>query len=97
LVDLIEKDGAVFFTVRVAPRASKSEIAGMLGGALKVRIGSPPVEGAANAELIGLLAKTFDVARGRVEIVSGHASKTKRIRISGIAAERISAVLQAKI
>jgi hypothetical protein len=69
----------------VVPRASKSEIVGELDGALKVRLCSPPVDGAANAELIKLLAKTFDVSRGNVEIVSGQTSKTKRIRINGVA------------
>jgi hypothetical protein len=84
LINFEEKDGAVFFGVRVAPRASKSEIVGELDGALKVRLCSPPVDGAANAELIKLLAKTFDVSRSRVEIVSGQTSKTKRIRINGV-------------
>ena len=49
-----EKDGAVIFTVRVAPRASKTEIVGKFDGALKIRIASPPVDGAANAELSSL-------------------------------------------
>lgn len=79
-----EKNDALFFTVRVAPRASKSEIAGEHDGALKVRVASPPVDGAANAELVRLLAKTFGVARSDVEIVGGQTAKTKQIKIFGL-------------
>ncbi len=57
--------------VRVVPRASKSEIVGMQEGVLKVRIASPPVDGAANAELVRVLAKHLGVARSTVAIVSG--------------------------
>jgi len=88
LINLTEKSGALFFTVRVVPRASRSEIAGALDGALKVRLASPPVDGAANAELIRLLAKTFGVAKSDVEIASGRTSKTKQVRISNLSAER---------
>lgn len=72
------------FSVRVVPRAAKSEIIGEHDGALKVRIASPPVDGAANAELIKLLTNHFSVSRSDVEILSGLTSKTKRIRITGI-------------
>ncbi len=52
MIQLTEKDGDLTFNVRVVPRASKSEIVGEHDGALKIRIASPPVDGAANAELI---------------------------------------------
>ena len=51
---------------------------------MKVRIASPPVEGAANAELVKVLAKHFGVARSTVEIVSGETSKSKRVRIANL-------------
>ena len=69
------------FLVRVVPRASKSEIVGPHDGALKIRIASPPVDGAANAELIKLLAKHFGVSKGDIEIIAGQTSKNKRIKI----------------
>ncbi|HVF46011.1 MAG TPA: DUF167 domain-containing protein [Pyrinomonadaceae bacterium] len=72
------------FSVRVVPRASKSEVVGMHDGALKVRIAAPPVDGAANTELIRLLAKHFRVSRSDVEIVAGETSRSKRVRISSI-------------
>lgn len=85
---LTEKNGAVIFNVRVVPRASKSEIVGEMDGALKIRIASPPVDGAANAELIKLLAKTFSVSKSQVEIVAGQTSKTKQLRIANLTAEK---------
>ena len=81
------------FTLRVVPRASKSEIVGEHDGALKVRIASPPVDGAANKELIRLLARSFGVARSAVEIVSGESSKTKHMRITGVTAEELRGLL----
>ena len=93
LIKFEEKDEAVFFGVRVVPRASKSEIAGEIDGALKVRLCSPPVDGAANAELIKMLAREFGVSRGRVEIVSGQNSRTKRIRITGATVDEMKSRL----
>jgi uncharacterized protein len=84
LIQLLEKNNALVFTVRVVPRASKSEIVGNLDGALKIRIASPPVDGAANAELIKLLSKTFGVAKSAIEILSGQTARTKQVKISGV-------------
>jgi uncharacterized protein len=83
-MNIVERSGAVEFDVRVVPRASKSEVVGRHDGALKVRISAPPVDGAANAELIKLLAKCFAVSKADIEIVSGQTSKTKRVRISDL-------------
>jgi len=80
--------------IRVIPRASKTQIVGMHDGALKVRIAAPPVDGAANAELVKLLAKAFGVSKSSIEIISGETSKTKRIRISGASETAITAVLK---
>jgi uncharacterized protein len=88
LINYTEKDGAIFFGVRVVPRASKSEVVGEHDGALKARIASPPVDGAANAELIKLLSKVFGVSKSEVEIVSGLTSKQKQIKISNLASEK---------
>jgi uncharacterized protein (TIGR00251 family) len=84
MLKFTQKEDAIIFHVRVVPRASKSEIVGEHDGALKVRIASPPVDGEANEELRKFLAKSFGVTRNAVEIVSGHSSKLKRVRISGV-------------
>ena len=55
----------------------------MVDGQLKVRIAAPPVDGAANAELIKLLARHFDVAKREVTIVSGETSRVKKVRVGG--------------
>ncbi|MBK6723018.1 MAG: YggU family protein [Acidobacteria bacterium] len=81
---IIETTNAVTFSVRVIPRASRSEIVGEHDGALKVKLASPPVDGAANAELIKLLAKKFGVSKNDIEIVSGETSKNKRIKINNL-------------
>jgi uncharacterized protein (TIGR00251 family) len=70
--------------VRVVPRASKSEVVGMVEGHLKLRIAAPPVDGAANAELIRLLSRYFDVPKRNVELVSGETSRVKKVRVSGL-------------
>ncbi len=81
---LTESDGAITFEVRVVPRASRTQVAGEHDGALRVRVAAPPVEGAANEELVRFLAKALGVPARDVEIVGGHASKSKRVRVSGV-------------
>lgn len=83
MIEYKESEGALTFRVRVVPRAYRSEAAGEHDGALKVRVAAPPVEGAANEELARLLAKAFGVASRDVEVLSGRASKTKVVRVSG--------------
>ena len=75
--------------VRVIPRASKSEIVGEIEGSLKVKISAPPMDGAANEEVIKLLAKSFEVAKSALSIVSGATSKTKRVRVIGATPEQL--------
>jgi uncharacterized protein (TIGR00251 family) len=81
LIDYSEKNGSLTFTVRTVPRASRSEIVGEHGGALRVRIAAPPVDGAANEELVRLLAGAFGVSRSAIEILAGHSSKSKTLRV----------------
>lgn len=75
--------------VRVVPRASSSAVAGEHNGALRVRVAAPPVEGAANEELARLLARSLGVPLRAVEVISGHASKTKRVRVYGARVARL--------
>jgi hypothetical protein len=76
-------EGEVVFTVRVVPRSSRSEVVGEHDGALRIRIAAPPVDGAANEELIRVLARTFNVSRSAVTIVGGQTGKMKQISIKG--------------
>jgi uncharacterized protein (TIGR00251 family) len=85
---------AVFIGVRVIPRASRPGLAGMRDGALLVRLSAPPVEGAANAELIQVLAKALDVPKRQVTIVAGERSRLKRVKLEGVTAERVAEKLK---
>jgi len=96
MIEIYEQDDSVTFDVRVIPRSSKSEVVGELDGALKVKLKAPPVDGAANDELIKLLSKEFGVSRSGLEIVSGFKSKSKRIRVNRLTKQQILAVLKAK-
>ena len=89
MLNFRDEDGALVFAVRVVPRASKTEVAGEHDGALKVRVAAPPVEGAANAELTRFLAKSLKVPARSVEVVGGHTSKTKVVRVSGASAAEL--------
>ena len=78
------RDGRLILRVQVAPRSSRSEVVGEHNGALRVRLAAPPVDGAANDELIHVLAKTFKVSRNAVTILSGHSSRLKQVSIEGV-------------
>lgn len=78
--------------VRVAPRSFRSGVAGEHDGALKVRVQSAPVEGAANAELRRTLARAFDVPARFVEIIGGQTSKLKRVRVCGARREQLESL-----
>jgi uncharacterized protein len=84
----------VHLVIRVIPRASKPGIAGTRGGALLVRLQSPPVEGAANEELIQVIAKAFGVTKRDVAIVAGEHSKLKRVAIGTKDRRDVAVVLQ---
>jgi len=77
----------VVIDVRVVPRAARAGIAGTRDDALLVRLHAPPVEGAANAELIEVIAKAFGVPRRSVTIVSGERSRNKRVAVAGVTQE----------
>lgn len=76
-------ENCLLLSVYVQPRASKIQICGIQGGELKIRLTSPPVDGAANKLCREFVAELFDVAKSSVEIISGETSRHKRLRISG--------------
>jgi uncharacterized protein len=89
VIQYSEDDRGLTFAVRIVPRASRSEIAGEHDGALRIRIAAPPVEGAANRELIRFLAKLFTVPQKAIDLVSGAASKSKIVRIRNANPEKL--------
>jgi len=83
--------------VRVIPRAARAGIAGVRGQALSVRLTAPPVEGAANRELVTLLARALAVRPAAVAIAAGAGSRDKRIRVEGLGPETVRARLGAAL
>lgn len=75
---------SVTLSIRIQPRASKNEVVFMEDGGLKIRLTAPPVDGAANEALMKFLSTALSVAKSQVEIVSGHTSKNKIVRILGV-------------
>jgi uncharacterized protein (TIGR00251 family) len=91
-----EREEGAIFRVRVLPRSRRDEVVGLHGDALKIRLMAPPVEGKANRALQEFLAGRLGVSRSAVEILSGHASRQKRVRVAGVSAAAIRALLNAK-
>ncbi len=87
-------DGVVV-AVRVIPRAGRSGVAGTRDGALLVRLNASPVDGAANEELIEVLAESLGVPKRTVTIVAGARSRSKKVAVAGlsvpVALERLGA------
>lgn len=94
MIKFTVKDTFITFAVRVQPRASHSAIAGEIDGALKVRLTAPPVEGAANEELIRFLSKLFGVPRQQIVIASGATARNKIIRVTDLTADDFLKALQ---
>lgn len=88
-----ETEEGVTFAIRVLPRSSKCELAGLQGDALKIRITAPPVEGRANEACIRFLASLFNVKKNRIAIEAGHKSKNKQVSIAGLTCGDVRAVL----
>jgi hypothetical protein len=81
-------------SVRVIPRARKTECAGFRDDVLVIRVAAPPVEGAANAALIEFFSSALDVPRRAIRILSGERGRRKRVAIDGVTKEQIHAALQ---
>ena len=89
MIPLRVSSSGVTFAVRVHPRAKKNALNGELGDALKVSLTSPPIDDRANQACIEFFAKFLKVPRSSVTIASGQTSRTKVLRVSGLAAEEV--------
>lgn len=74
--------------VHVQPRARRTEVAGLHGDAVKVRLAAPPVDGAANEELVRFVAERLGVARSAVRVVAGATSRRKIVEVDGVDGDR---------
>jgi uncharacterized protein (TIGR00251 family) len=84
----VQADG-VLLSVKLQPRASANEIGDALGSELRIKVTAPPVDAAANDALVKLLAKQLDCPRNRVELVRGHTSRHKTVKLHGLAPEEV--------
>lgn len=85
----------VILPVRVVPRSSQNRVAGTMEGDLRLRVTAAPVEGAANAAVVSLVAKSLGVAKGQVRITSGETSRRKRVEVEGVSLEEARRALAA--
>ena len=88
-----QQNGTVRFRIRVSPRASKNEVGGVHGDALRVRITAPPVDGAANRAIVKLLSKRLGVAKSAVRIVQGQSGRDKLVEVEGVEVSQLYALL----
>jgi uncharacterized protein len=93
MLELQTREGAVILSVRVQPRASKDEVAGVMEGALKVRLRAPALEDRANDALCEYLAELLKTSKSAVRILSGHHSRSKRVEVRGVAEQQVLALV----
>src|ERR1700738_4174838 len=93
MLELRTREGAVVLAVRVQPRASKDEIAGVMDGALKVRLRAPALEDRANDALCEYLAELLKTPKAAVRILSGHHSRSKRVEMRGVTEQQSLALV----
>jgi len=79
-----QTDISATLSVRIQPRSSKNGVTRMEDGSLKIRLTAPPVDGAANEALVKFLSEALSISKSQVEIVTGHTSREKRVKISGM-------------
>jgi len=92
-LQIAEGKGGCTFQVRVLPRSRRDEVVGRHGDALKIRLTAPPVRGKANCALREFLADQLGVSPSDVEILTGHTSRQKRVRVMGVSADAVRALL----
>lgn len=90
---LHETPDGVVLQVLVQPRSSRCQLVGLQAGALKIKLTSPPVEGAANKACCAYLAKLFGIAKGAAVLVSGDKSRQKKVLLKGLDMQTVSEIL----
>jgi uncharacterized protein len=92
-----ESGDGIVFKVHVVPRASRSEVVGEHNGALRIRLAAAPVDGAANEELVRLLARELRVPRSAVEITGGQSARLKTVHVAGLKSSALTDLCEAQI
>jgi uncharacterized protein (TIGR00251 family) len=84
-----ETPSDITFTVRVQPRAKRNAVVGEIGGALKLALTAPPVDGRANEACIEFLAELIGLPRSSIAIISGHTRRNKVVRMTGLSSSSL--------
>lgn len=88
------KGGIYILSLKILPKANKSEVVGWEGDNLKIRLAAVPEKGEANDELIRFLAKTLRISPSQIQLVYGLRSRHKRAAIKGISEQEILKILE---
>ena len=88
-------DGKITLTLHIQPGAKKTEVAGLYGDALKIRLAAPPVDGKANATLIGFIAERLQLAKSAISLKSGQTSRRKVLEVIAAPADAAQRLLGA--
>jgi uncharacterized protein (TIGR00251 family) len=91
---LSETERGVVLQVQVQPRSSRNQLVGLQGEALKIKLTSPPVEGAANKACCAYLGKLFGLAKSSVELLAGEKSRQKQFLLRGLDRQTAAAILR---
>lgn len=95
LLEIRDIAGGTELNLKVVPGASRTQLAGVLGGALKLAVAAPPEAGKANAAVIAFLAGLLNVRRSDIAIVRGESQPRKAVRVAGLASAAVRAALSA--
>lgn len=87
-------EGGIRLTIRVQPRASRTEVAGLQGEAVRIRLAAPPVDGTANEELIRFLSKLLKVPQSAIALIRGKTARQKVVEVRGISGASASHLLE---
>ena len=92
----VAADGRVTLTLHIQPGAKKTEIAGLHGDALKIRLAAPPVDGKANEALVKFVAEALKLPKSAVNLKSGQASRRKVLEVQEATTEAVARLVQAE-
>jgi uncharacterized protein (TIGR00251 family) len=93
MLEAQNQDDGILVEVRVQPKSSADRIMGEHNGALKIGVTSAPEGGKANAAVVKLLSRLLRIPKSNIEIVSGAASRNKRLKIRGVSADQVRSLL----
>ena len=95
MLPISEANGAVRVSIFVQPRASRTEVVGHHGDAIKLRVAAPPVDGEANREVVRFLSKLLGIPPGSVELLSGESGRRKVVELRGVTVDFVRSKLLA--